>query len=92
MTQFGTTMSPVRYDPVTQCFEALVTLHEGNDQVRIPVSLKLPIYTDANTVAPALIRQAKEKRQMRRLPLRSRLHAALDGSAQFDFEPRGFAA
>lgn len=92
MAHFGTTMSPVRYDPATQCFESLVTLHEGTDQIRIPVSLKLPIDTDINRVAPALVRQAKEKRQMRRLPLRSRLHAAVDGSLAFDAGSTGFAA
>ena len=92
MAQFGTTMSPVRYDPASQCFEALVTLQEGNDQIRIPVSLKLPIDTDLNRVAPALIRQAKEKRRMKRLPLRSRLHAAMDGAVRFDAGTTGYAA
>jgi len=92
MAHYGSTVSPVRYDPVTQSFEALVTLHEGCDQIRVPVSLKLPIDTDVSRIVPALIRQAKEKRQMRRLPLRSRLRSAIDGSSVFDAATTGFAA
>lgn len=91
MAHFGATLGQVRYDPATQAFEALVTLHEGSDKIRIPASLKLPIDTEIARVAPALIRQAKEKRQMRRLPLRSRLRAALDGKMTLDAQS-GFAA
>lgn len=92
MANFATTMGPIHFDPATQTFQALVTLHEGSDHIRIPVGLKLPIDSDMNLVAPALIRQAKEKRQMRRLPLRSRLRSALDGSIEFDSRPTDYAA
>lgn len=92
MAHFGTSMGPINYDPASQSFQSLVTLHEGRDRVRVPVSLKLPIDTDVGLVAPALIRQAQEKHQMRRLPLRSRLSSALDGSIEFDSRPAGFAA
>lgn len=83
MAHYGATLGPVRYDPAGQTFESLVTLYEGRDQVRIPVSLKLPIETEAGRVAPALIRQAKEKRRMERLPLRSRLRAGTTGGFEF---------
>lgn len=76
MSHFGATIGPVTYDPETQSFRALVTLHEGTDHVRIPVALTMPIDSDESRVVPALIRQAREKRAMRRVPLMSRLRGA----------------
>lgn len=70
---YSTQISPVVYNPATRAFEALVTLLEGTDEIRIPCNLRFPIDTPPSTVVPALIRQAKEKRRLERTPLVSRL-------------------
>lgn len=75
MPQFSTNIGPVRFNPVTRTFEALVTFVEGGDVIRVPCALKFPIEVEMNKVVPALIRQAKEKRRMARAPLMSRLAA-----------------
>ena len=75
MAQYVTSIGPVRFNPVKRTFEALVTFVEGGDVVRIPCALKFPIDMDPVKVIPALIRQAKEKRRMTRVPLMSRLAA-----------------
>lgn len=75
MSVYGTEIGPVSYNPENQRFEALVTLHEGADRLRIPTSLALPIDTDSNVVMHALIRQAKEHRSLSRIKLTSKLRA-----------------
>ncbi|AZQ69337.1 hypothetical protein EF888_20645 [Silicimonas algicola] len=77
---YSTQVGPVVYNPATRAFEALVTLNEGLDGIRIPCSLRFPIDAPASVVVPALIRQAKEKRQSNRAPLVSRLSRLAEGS------------
>jgi hypothetical protein len=70
---YQTEIGPVLFNPATRVFEALVTLREDGDILRIPCSLRFPIAATPAQVIPALIRQAKEKRRMRRVPLVSRV-------------------
>ena len=75
MSIYGTDIGPVSFNPANRRFEALVSLREGADTVRIPTSLPLPMDTDASTVMRALIRQAKERRRMNRVRLTSKLRS-----------------
>jgi hypothetical protein len=73
MHRYSTEVAPAIFNPATQAFETSVTFHEGTDRIRIPCQLRLPIDTPANIVTSALVRQAKMKRFVKRVPLRSRL-------------------
>jgi hypothetical protein len=72
---YSTEIGPVHFNPANRVFEALVTLHEGSDIFRIPCSLRFPIEAEPAVVVPALVRQAKEKRRLSRMPLVSRTAA-----------------
>lgn len=76
---YKTRISPVVFNPSTRAFEALVTFHEGADIIRIPCSVRFPIKADPSQVIPALLRQAKEKRNFTRVPLISRLSQVCEG-------------
>lgn len=78
---YQTEVGPVLFNPATRVFEALVTLREDGDIMRIPCSLHYPIAATPAQVIPALIRQAKEKRRMRRVPLVSRLRDMMQPDA-----------
>ena len=77
---YGTSIGPVVYNPATRAFEALVTLIEDRDEIRLPCSLRLPITTEPDVVIKALIRQAKESRRLRRAPLTSRISRLAHGT------------
>ena len=77
---YSTDIGPVVFNPANRAFEALVTLREGADQIRIPCSLRFPIDAPASVVVHALIRQAKKKRHMERVPLVSRLSRMTSGT------------
>lgn len=76
---YATRFGPVTYNPATRAFEALVTLLEGPDEIRIPCSLRLPIDTRPQVVLKALARQAKEARRLERAPLISRITRLSEG-------------
>ena len=79
---YATRIGPVTYNPATRAFEALITLSEGTDEMRVPCSLRMPIDTEPQTVIKALARQAKELRQLDRLPLTSRVSRLCEGQFQ----------
>ncbi len=70
---YSVTISPVVFNPSSRVFEALVTFHEGADVIRIPCSLRFPIEAAPSRVIPALLRQAREKRNQSRVPMVSRM-------------------
>ncbi len=76
---YSTKISPVVFNPANRAFEALVTFHEGADVIRIPCSVRYPIEAEPAQVIPALLRQAKEKRNFTRVPLVSRLSQVFEG-------------
>jgi hypothetical protein len=73
MPAYATELGSVRFNPETQCYEALVTFHEGGHAERYPCSLSFGIDADPAAVAHALVRQARALRSRSRVPLRSRL-------------------
>ena len=75
MPQYTTRIGPVRFNPVQQTYEALVTFVENGDVIRIPCALRFPIDAEPQQTVQALIRQAKERRRSSRVPLISRLVA-----------------
>ena len=79
---YSTQIGPVVFNPANRAFEALVTLSEHLDQVRVPCSLRLPIDTSPDVVIKALIRQAKEMRNLDRKPLVSRITRLAKGMPQ----------
>lgn len=70
---YTTQIGPVVFNPSNRAFEAVVTFHEGTDIIRIPCSVRFPIEAEPAQVVPALLRQAKEKRNFSRVALVSRL-------------------
>ena len=77
---YATRIGPVVYNPASRAFEALVTLIENRDEIRMPCSLCLPITTAPDVVMTALIRQAKEARRLKRAPLTSRITRLTTGA------------
>lgn len=70
---YATKIEPVVFNPSNRAFEAVVTFCEGKDITRIPCSVRFPIEAEPSQVIPALLRQAKEKRNFSRVALVSRL-------------------
>ena len=70
---YSVTISPVVFNPSRRVFEALVTFQEGADVIRIPCNLRFPIEAPPSRVIPALLRQAREKRNQSRVPMFSRM-------------------
>ncbi len=70
-------VGPVIYNPTTGAYEALVTFSRGVDAERYACALHFPLDADGEVISLALIRQAREMRRHRRVPLRSRLTGAV---------------
>lgn len=63
MHSYKTEVQSPRYNPATQCFEALVVMHEGGETVKYPTALQLPIDSDFGFVAQKLVSEAKKQRR-----------------------------
>lgn len=63
MSSYKTEVQHPRYNPATQCFEALVVMYEGGETVKYPTELRLPIDSDFKFVAHKLVAQAKKQRK-----------------------------
>ena len=83
MQSYSTRIGQIVYNPATSAFEALVTFQEGFEETRYACALDLPIDTDPQAVALALIAEARAMRRADRRDLVSKLrsHPALTSPA-----------
>ncbi len=62
MSSYKTEVQNLHYNAATQCFEALVVMHEGHEARKFPTALQLPIDSDFSFVTHKLVAQAKKQR------------------------------
>lgn len=72
MTRQKHRISQIRYNPATQCFEAAVTLVEGDAAYTYPVSMPAPLDSAYEDVTKAVLARAKRMHETARDRLRSR--------------------
>ncbi len=58
MSEMTPRIHDVRYNAVTQCFEALVTLHTPQGRVRVASEFSAPLTTDFETASRGLLNKA----------------------------------
>jgi hypothetical protein len=63
MSSYKTEVQHLRYNAASQCFEALVVMHEGGETIKYPTALRLPINSDFGFVAQKLVADAKKRRR-----------------------------
>lgn len=65
MQTYQTQLSDVIYNAGTQCFEALVTLHDGGKPRRYACAINAPITMTFQDAATGLTKQAQRRHQAR---------------------------
>jgi len=78
MSSNKTRISQIAYNPAKRCFEAAVTLYDGDEAFTYPVSLPAPLDASYADVTRAVLDAAKQRHASDRTGLRSRRPAADD--------------
>ncbi|WP_375687427.1 hypothetical protein [Pseudooceanicola sp. LIPI14-2-Ac024] len=71
MTRQKSRISQITYNPATRCFEAAVTLMEGDEAYTYPVSLPAPLDSAYADVTRAVLAKAQQAHRATRPGIRS---------------------
>jgi hypothetical protein len=93
MKQSNVQIGPVAYNAATQCFEALVTVHDGGTTKKFPCAIEAPISMSFERATQGLKKQALRRLDGRKgLQSQMRKRVAEVRAGRPGFDPRNWLA